>query len=120
MEFIIIALVLGSLFGIHALFMIFKVKPVPVFSALIHGLLAAVGLILLFVPQGKWDHGAVYTLGLILLIASTITGVVLEFLKVENSAVKSKIYAVVHTALSAAGVVLMIAYVVHSGSWAIK
>lgn len=118
MELIIIALVIGSLFGIHALFMIFKVKPVPVFSALIHGLLAALGLLLLFVPQGKWNHGAVYTLGLLLLIASTITGVVLEFMKIENSALKSKIYAVVHTALSAAGVILLIAYVVHTGSWA--
>ncbi len=117
MDLIIIALVLGSLFGIHALFKIFNLKPVPVFSALIHGLLALLGMVLLFVPQGKWSHGAVFTIGLLLLIAATITGVALEFMKIENSAVKSKIYAAVHTVLSAAGLILIIAYVVHTGSW---
>lgn len=117
MELIIIALVLGSLFGVHALFKIFKVKPAPAFSVLVHGLLAVMGMLLLFVPDGKWSHGAMYTFGLILLIAATITGVVLEFFKIEKSAVKSKIYAVVHTALSAAGVILLIVYVVQTKSW---
>jgi hypothetical protein len=117
MTLIIASLILGSVFGFHLLLNIIRVKPTQALSAIVHGFLVAVGLILLFVQQGKWSHGSIYSFSLILFIASTITGVALEFMTIENSALKSKIYSIVHTAVSILGLLLIVIWTINSNSW---
>lgn len=113
----IITVLIGSFFGIHLLFYIFKVKPVPSASAILHGFFAAAGLILLFFPEGKWSKGIVLTSSLILFIAAAATGLILEFLNIDQSAAASKLWAVVHTLVSIASVVLLIAYTSGAHDW---
>ncbi len=113
----IITILIGSFFGIHLLFYIFKVKPAPSSSAILHGFFVVAGLILLFVPEGKWSKGIILTSSLILFIAAAASGLILEFLNIDKSAAASKLWAVVHTLISVASVILLIAYTSGAHDW---
>lgn len=117
MTLIIISLILGSIFGFHLIFNIYRLKPTPSASAIIHGLLAAVGLLVLFVQGSKWDNGTVYSIALILFIFSAVTGVALEFMTIDNSALKVKMYSLIHSIASASGLVLLILWTINTHNW---
>jgi len=106
----IILFVIAAVFGLIVLLSVLKTKPTPKTAVILHGLFAVSGLLLLVIFSAS-TIGPVPTASLIFFILAGLLGIILL---VNDLATKKvpKFWAVVHPILAAAGLFLLIVFVV--------
>lgn len=105
----VILFAVGALFGLHILTNILRNKPTPKPSVIIHGLLVAIGLIL--VLGGVIVGGdRRLMISLILFIVAALGGFTMLFIDVFKKKLPPKILALLHPVIAAVGLIILIIY----------
>ncbi|MGE5401665.1 MAG: hypothetical protein ACM3S2_14790 [Ignavibacteriales bacterium] len=110
----VIAIVLfaaGALFGLHILTHVLQNKATPKVSVVVHGLLVAIGLVMVIAAEVIGGSGRLMT-SMIFFIIAALGGFVMVYFDIMKKQVPPKALAILHPILAAIGLVLLIIYVI--------
>lgn len=106
----IILFVIGALFGLHILINILQDKSTPKVSVVLHGLVNAIGLILVIIGAVNSDDGLLRA-SMVGFIVAALGGFYLVYIDLGRKQRPPKPFAIVHPVIAVISLILLIFYV---------